>query len=98
VEDEMEDAAPLTAVKLEVIVPGDYDEEVATAAAMELSNAEEEAKWSWPGLEDVVQLSAMVAEHIANLPPPPPLLLHAPPQAAWVGQMVPLPLHYTTPP
>jgi hypothetical protein len=85
VDEEMEDAAPLIAVKLDDIIPEDYDEETAIAAAMELSRAEEEAKWSWPGLEDIVRISAMVAEHVANLPSPPPLPPHVPAQVAWDG-------------
>jgi hypothetical protein len=38
-----------------------------------------------------VQLSAMVAEHVASLSPLPP---HAPPQAMWDGQLVPPPPQY----
>jgi hypothetical protein len=90
----MEDAAT---VKLEGIVPQDYDEEAATAAAMELSKAEEGPSGRGRSWRDVVQLSAMVAKHVANLPPPPPLPPHAPPQATWDGQMVPPP-HYMPPP
>ncbi|KAK1569371.1 hypothetical protein QYE76_011851 [Lolium multiflorum] len=83
----MEDEAPPASVKLEALVPEDYDEDAATAAAMEMSKAE----------EDVVQLSTMVVEHVASLPPPPPLALHAPPQATWEGQMVPPPPQYASP-
>jgi hypothetical protein len=66
--------------KLEAVLPDDYDEDAATAAALAASLAGEEAKWSWLGLEDIVQLSVMVAEHAASLPPP-PLPPNAPPQA-----------------
>jgi hypothetical protein len=37
-----------------VVLPNNYDDEVATAAALAVSLADIEAKWSWPGLEDVV--------------------------------------------
>jgi hypothetical protein len=96
---EMENA-PLAAVKLEAVLPDKYDEEAATAAALAASLADEEAKWSWPGLEDIVQLSAMVAEHVASLPPTPPLSPHAPPQVEWDGQEVPPPPppHFVPPP
>jgi hypothetical protein len=38
--------------KLEALVPDDYDKDAATAtaAALAASKADEEAKWSWPGL------------------------------------------------
>jgi hypothetical protein len=92
----MEDEAPPASVKLEAIVTDDYDKDAATATAMELSRAEEEAKWSWPGLDEIVQLTAMVADHVAYLPPP-PLPPHAPPHASWEGQMVPPPRQYVPP-
>jgi hypothetical protein len=76
---------PPAIVKLEVLVPDDYNEEAVTAVALAASTADEDSKWSWQGLEDVVHLSAMVAEHIASLPLPPPLPPHAPPHAAWDG-------------
>jgi hypothetical protein len=89
----MEDVAPPAIVKMEALVPN--DEEATTAAALEQCRADEEAKWSWTGLEDVVQLISIVAEHVAPLPSPPPLPLHAALQAAWDGHMVP-PLCSTT--
>jgi hypothetical protein len=85
-DDEMEDVPPPVIVKLEAAVHDDYDEEVATAAALAASMADEESKW--PGLEDAIQLLAMVAEHVASLPPPPPL----PPQ------YMPQPPQYAPPP
>jgi hypothetical protein len=75
---DMEDVPPAT-VKMEALVPDDYDEEAATAAALSASKADEDLKW----LQDVVEPSAVVAEHVASLPPPPPLPLHASPQVAW---------------
>jgi hypothetical protein len=44
----------------------------------------------WPGLEDIIQLSQMVAEHVACML----LLPHAPPHAVWDGQEVTPPLSY----
>ncbi|KAK1602713.1 hypothetical protein QYE76_027025 [Lolium multiflorum] len=85
-------------VKQETFVLNDYDEEAAIAAAMEQSRTEEEAKWSWTGLDEVLQLPAMVADHIASLPPPLLLPPHAPPQAEWDGQTVPPPPQYQPPP
>jgi hypothetical protein len=82
----MEDVPP-AAVKLEDVVPNNYDEDAATAAAMAASLADEDTKW--PGYEDVVQLSIMVTTHVASLPPPRPLLPHAPPHKVWDGQEVP---------
>jgi hypothetical protein len=52
-DDEMGDV-PSAAVKLEVVLLENYDEDATTAAAMATSLEDEEAKWSWPGLEDVV--------------------------------------------
>jgi hypothetical protein len=52
----MEDTPP-AAAKLKAVLPDDYHEDAATAAALVVSLAEEEAKWSWLGLEDIVQLS-----------------------------------------
>jgi hypothetical protein len=69
-DEEMEDVAPLVAVKPEALIPDDYDEEAAIAATLTTSKANEDSKWSWPRLEDVVQLSAMLAEHVASLPLP----------------------------
>jgi hypothetical protein len=71
------DAMPPTDVKLEDVVPENYDEDVATANAMAASLADEDAKWL--GLEDVVQLSAMVAAHVASLPPHAPSHFMPPP-------------------
>jgi hypothetical protein len=82
--DEDMDDVPPSIVNLEVVVPDNYDEDAATAAAMATSLADEDAKWPW--LEDIVQLSAMVAAHVPSIPPLPP---HAPPQAASDGQQVP---------
>jgi hypothetical protein len=55
----LEDEAPPATVKLEALVPDDYDEDAATTTTMELSKAEEEARWSWPGLEDVLQAATV---------------------------------------
>jgi hypothetical protein len=52
-DDEMEGVPP-AAVKLEAVVPDSYDEEDAMAAALQASLADEEAKYSWLRLEDVV--------------------------------------------
>jgi hypothetical protein len=68
-DEEMKDLR-LAGVKLEDVIPDNYDENTATAAAMAASLADEDANWL--GLEDVVQLSAMVAAHVASLSPPPP--------------------------
>jgi hypothetical protein len=63
-------------------LPPDYDEEEALRLALELSKADEDAKWVWEvGLDNIIKLSAMVAAHNAELPPPPPL----PPQATFLG-------------
>jgi hypothetical protein len=40
----MEDMAPPATVKLEVLVPDDYDEETATTAALAASKADEDSK------------------------------------------------------
>jgi hypothetical protein len=45
---------------------------------MEQSRAKEEAKWSRPGMDGVVQLTTMEADHITSLSPPPPLSPHTP--------------------
>jgi hypothetical protein len=45
---------PTAIVKLEAVVPDNYDEEVATAATLAASMGDEDAKWSWPVLEDIV--------------------------------------------
>jgi hypothetical protein len=89
-DNEME-GAPSATVKLKAVLLDNYDKDVATTGAMAASLVDEEAKWSWPGLEDIVQLPQMVAEHVAFLPPPLSLPPHAPPQAAWDGQDVPPP-------
>jgi hypothetical protein len=81
-EEDKEDVPP-AAVKLEDIIPDNYDEDAATTAAMAASLADENA--NWPGYEDIVQLSAMVAQHVSSLP------AHAPPLAVWDGQEVPAP-------
>jgi hypothetical protein len=52
-EDEMGDV-PSAAVKLEAFLLENYDQDATTAAAMATSLEDEEAKWSWPGLDDVV--------------------------------------------
>jgi hypothetical protein len=54
----MEDVPHLATVKLEPGVPEDYDEDAATTAALELSKAQEDGKWTWQGLEEAIQLSA----------------------------------------
>jgi hypothetical protein len=54
-DDEMGDV-PSAVVKLEAVLPENYDEDATTGAAMATSLEHKEAKWSWPGLEDVVQL------------------------------------------
>jgi hypothetical protein len=56
------------------------------------TDEEEEDKWSWDGLDEVVRLTTMVAHHTASLPP------HAPPLAAWEGQLVSPPQHGLPPP
>jgi hypothetical protein len=53
-EDE-EDASP-SPVKLEVLVPDDYEEEAATDAALAASKADEESKWSF-GVPDLLTIS-----------------------------------------
>jgi hypothetical protein len=68
------------------------------ATALMQSKADEEAKWSWPGLDEVVELTSFVVERMASLPPPPPLPPHAPPWAEWEGQMVSPPPQYAHPP
>ncbi|KAK1649912.1 hypothetical protein QYE76_067717 [Lolium multiflorum] len=47
--EEMEDMASPTTVKLAVLVPDSYVEDAATAAALVQSRADEDAKWSWRG-------------------------------------------------
>jgi hypothetical protein len=47
----MEDVT-LAPAKLEAVVPDDYDEKVATTATLAASMADDEAKWSWLGLDD----------------------------------------------
>jgi hypothetical protein len=66
----MEDEAPPASMKQEALIPDYYDEEATNAATMEQSRVEEEAKWSCPSLDEVIQLTTMVADHIASLPPP----------------------------
>jgi hypothetical protein len=96
-EEEDDEMVAPAAMKLEALVPDEYNEDAATAAALATSKANEKAKWSWPGLEDVVQLLAMVTDHVAFLPPPPPFPPHAPPRAAWDGQEVPPPPQHVPP-
>jgi hypothetical protein len=52
-DDEMEDMPP-AAVKLVAVLPDNYGEDAAMAIAMAASLADEEARWSWPGLEDII--------------------------------------------
>jgi hypothetical protein len=85
---DMDDETPPATVKLEALAPDDYDEDADTNAAMEVSKAEEEAKWSSHGLDEAVQLSAMVADHVASLPPP-PLASHVLPPSQYVPPEVP---------
>jgi hypothetical protein len=66
-DDEKMDDVPPATVKTENVAPNNYDEDAATAAALAASLANEEAKWSWPGLDDIVQLSAMVAAHARSI-------------------------------
>jgi hypothetical protein len=70
---------PSAAMKLEAVLPKNYDEDASTTTAMAASLEDEEARWSLPGLEDVIQLWQMVVEHVASLPSPPSLPPHAPP-------------------
>jgi hypothetical protein len=94
--DDDDDAPP--AVKQEPLLPEDYND-AAVPRALAESKAEEDAKWSREAeLDDVVWLSALVAEHHASLPSPPPLPPHAPPHAEWQGQMVPPPPQQQAPP
>jgi hypothetical protein len=73
------------------IMPPDLNSEEAFCLALEASMAEEDQKWD--GLQEKQQASAMVThEQQEQLPPPPPMPPHAPPQAAWAGQPVPLAL------
>jgi hypothetical protein len=44
-DDEMEDMTPAV-VMLEALVPNDYNEDMAMAAALEASKVDEESKWS----------------------------------------------------
>jgi hypothetical protein len=55
---------------------------------LEASKADEDV--AFPGYDEAIALTGMVAEHIASLPPPPLLLPHAP-LAAYEGQEVPPP-------
>jgi hypothetical protein len=88
-DDDEEDNVPSTAVMQDTLLPADYDKEAAIARALEESNVEDDAKWSCDGLDEVIGLTTMVAEHNTSLPPPPSLPPHAPPLTDWVEQQVP---------
>jgi hypothetical protein len=68
-------------------VAGGYDDEVLLLQALEASKADKDKVY--PGYNEAIKLTGMVANHLASLPPLPP---HTPPMAAYEGQEVPLPL------
>jgi hypothetical protein len=57
---------------------------------LEASKADEDK--IFPGYNDAIAPTGMVAEHLASLPPPPPLPPHARLVAYYEGQEVPPPL------
>jgi hypothetical protein len=59
-DDKMEDV-PLAAMKVETVLSDNYGEDAAMTAVMAASLTDEEIKWSWLGLEDIVQLSLFAA-------------------------------------
>jgi hypothetical protein len=50
----MEGVPPPTTIKMEALVLNDYDEEAAVDAALAALKADEESKWLWLGLEDII--------------------------------------------
>jgi hypothetical protein len=89
----MEVAAPLVAGNLSpeyqaVLVAG-YDKDALLQQILEAFKGDEDA--AFPGYDEAIALTGMVAEHIASLPPPPPLPPHASLLAAYKGQEVPHP-------
>jgi hypothetical protein len=65
-DEEMEDMPPPSTMKMEALFPDNYDEEAATAVALVVSKVDEDSKWSWPRLEEVVHVFALVVEHVAS--------------------------------
>jgi hypothetical protein len=56
-------------VKEEAFTLDGYDEEVANNTIIEQAKAEEEAKWEWDNMDEVVRLTALLAKHTASLSP-----------------------------
>jgi hypothetical protein len=55
----------------QAVVAGGYDEEALLQLVLEASKADEDVRF--PGLQEALTLTSMVAQHMASLPPPPPL-------------------------
>jgi hypothetical protein len=71
----------------QALVAGGYDEEALLQQVLEASKADEDK--AYPGYNDLIALTGMVAEHVASLPPPPPLPPRAPLLATYEGREVP---------
>jgi hypothetical protein len=89
----MEDTAPSGTGELspeyKAVLATSYDEEALQQQVLEASKADDDR--AFPGLEEALELTGMVAGHLASLSRPPPLPVHAPPRAAYAGQEDPPP-------
>jgi hypothetical protein len=75
--------------KYQPVLAADYNEEAVLQQAMvtmAASKAEKEAKFR--GLLHAMELTSMVTEHLASLPPPSSLPAYVSPKARYEGQMV----------
>jgi hypothetical protein len=71
----------------QAVVVGGYDEEALLQLVLEASKADEDARF--PGIQEALTPTGMVAQHMASLPPPLPLPPYAPLLAVYEGQKVP---------
>jgi hypothetical protein len=90
----MEDATLLPGTgdlppEYQAVVAAGYVEEVLLQQVLEASKADEDK--IFPGYNDAIALTGMVAEHLASLPPPPRLSPHVWAVADYEGQEVPPP-------
>jgi hypothetical protein len=69
-----------------------YNEKALQQQALEACKVDKDS--ASPDFHYAMELTGMVEEHMASLPPPPPLPTHAPPQLAYNGQEVPPQLAY----
>jgi hypothetical protein len=71
------------------VLAAGYDEDALLQQVLKASKADEDR--AFPDLQEALDLTGMVVEHMSFLPPPPPLLPHAWLVADYEGQEVPPP-------